>query len=434
MTPEELIQFVAQNEGQQIEFKLESEKQVDLAEVLMAFANADGGHLFVGVTDDGEIVGVNNVKTIVDRFYQAARRIDPSLHDAVKVAQVQIANHTVVVAHVREDLSMTYSLGGQFKVREGSFNRQMTSADVIGHAVQRGTLDYEQTAVLQATLDDLSEQKVKDFLVKRLRTSIPDRPLNQLLLDMRAATLGTEQTWRPTVAGLLFFGNWPQFHLNHATILAARLIGPRGTRIIDRATIEGTLPEMIDRAVQFVQRNTRHSLQIGRPHTAQAQEIDEYPEAAVREVITNACCHRDYLERSPIQLKIYDDRLVVGNPGGLLPGLDVTHLEGKHKARNPLIADWLHTVGYVERFGIGIIRMQEAMAAAGLSAPLLQNRPDWFEVTLPGPGATLISAEQSSASTTAMPATASPPPTAFRVIQPWHSQVWSVAGGTQQRI
>jgi predicted HTH transcriptional regulator len=191
---------------------------------------------------------------------------------------------------------------------------------------------------------------------------------------------------------------------------------------------------MIDRAVQFVQRNTRHGLHIGRPHTAQAQEIDEYPEAAVREAITNACCHRDYLERSPIQLKIYDDRLVVGNPGGLLPGLDVAHLEGKHKARNPLLADWLHSIGYVERFGIGIIRMQEAMAAAGLPVPLLQNRPDWFEVTLPGPGEIKVVPEQSAVSTSTMPATASPPATTFRVIQPWHSQVWSVAGGAQQRI
>jgi ATP-dependent DNA helicase RecG len=286
---------------------------------------------------------------------------------------------------------------------------------------------FEQTPVRQATLDDLGEQKVKEFLVRRLRTGIPDRPLDELLENMGAASLEGD-TWRPTVAGLLFFGNWPQFHLSHATILAARLVGPRGIQIIDRATIEGTLPEMIDRAMLFVQRNTRHGLQIGRGQTARAQELDEYPMEAVREAITNACCHRDYLERSPIQLKIYDDRLVVGNPGGLLPGLDVEHLEGKHKARNPRLADWLHALGYVERFGIGIIRMREAMAQAGLPAPLFRSDPDWFEVTLLGPGQVFMATNDEEGSASASSATASPPPrTEARASQPWYMQTWSVA-------
>jgi len=316
-------------------------------------------------------------------------------------------------------------MNGRFKIREGSFNRLMSSADVLAHAVRRGTLDYEQTPVSQATLDDLSEQKVKDFLAYRLRTSVPDRPLDELLQNMRAATREAD-TWRPTIAGLLFFGAWPQFHLSHATILAARLVGPRGVKIVDRATIEGTLPEMIDRAVQFIQRNTRHGLQIGQTQTARAQEIDEYPSEAVREAITTACCHRDYLERVPIQLKIYDDRLVIGNPGGLLPGLDVAHLEGKHQPRNPLLADWLHALGYVERFGIGIIRMREAMERAGLPAPVFRSTPDWFEVTLLGPGQSFMRAEAVEEATSSPDVVSSPPSeTGLRASHPWYTQMWS---------
>ena len=429
MSPDELLRLVEQDEGQSIEFKLESEKQADLAEVLMAFANAEGGYLLVGVADDGQIVGVENVKAVVDRLHAAARRTEPSLHAVVTVEPVQCNDKTVVVAHVPGGLEATYSLSGRFKTREGSFNRQMSPADVLGHAVRRGSLDFEQTPVRQATLDDLSEQKVKDFLVQRLRTSVPDRPLDKLLQDIGAATLELD-TWRPTVAGLLFFADWPQFYLSHTTILAARLVGPRGIHIVDRATIEGTLPEMIDRAVQFVQRNTRHGVQIAQSQTARAQEMDEYPFEAVREAITNACCHRDYLERAPIQLKIYDDRLVVGNPGGLLPGLDVAHLEGKHKARNPLLADWLHALGYVERFGIGIIRMREAMAQTGLPAPVFRNNPDWFEVTLLGPGQPAIATDAAEESTP-HPDTilAAPTETVPRSSRPWYTQRWSVVSG-----
>jgi ATP-dependent DNA helicase RecG len=345
------------------------------------------------------------------------------LHDVVQIEQVQVDDKTVVVASVPEGLMATYDLAGSFKRREGSFNRQMTSADVVRHAVQRGRLEYEQTPVCEATLDDLNEQRVKDFLVRRLRTSIPNQPLQQLLQTFHAAATDAQGMLHPTVAGLLFFGHWPQFHLNHATMLAARLVGARGVQIIDRATIEGPMPEMIDRAIQFVQRNTRHGLQIGDPATGRAREIDEYPIAAVREAITNACCHRDYLERTPIQLKLYDDRLVIGNPGGLLPGLSVAQLEGKHKTRNPLLADWLQVLGYVERFGIGILRMREAMQEVGLPAPLFSSRPDWFEVTLRGPGATLMANQPEQAAAADKPR-AQPPINEALGNRAWYNQVW----------
>ncbi|MBI4772327.1 MAG: hypothetical protein HY784_18360 [Chloroflexi bacterium] len=295
----------------------------------------------------------------------------------------------------------------------------------LAESARRGTLDYERTPVSQATLDDLSEQKVRGFLAQRLRTSIPDRPLDRLLQDMGAATVEAG-VWRPTIGGLLFFGNWPQFYLSHATILAARLVGPRGVQIVDRATIEGTLPEAIDRAVQFVRRNTRHGVQIGSEATARARDVDEYPAESVREAITNACCHRDYLERAPIQLKIHDDRLVVGNPGGLLPGLDIAHLEGKHRARNPLLADWLHALGYVERFGLGITRMREAMREAELPDPQFHSTPDWFEVILRGPGQSIMPGR---ASREASPSPDGPPPSLSGSEpapgQPWYAQVWS---------
>jgi len=418
------MQLIQQNEGQQIEFKLESEKQIDLAEVLMAFANAEGGALLVGITDEGQIIGVENAKAIIDRLHSTARRLEPSLHDVVQVDQVKVDDKTVIVANIPESLTATYGLAGSFKIREGSFNRQMTSADVVSHAVQRGRLDYELTPVRAATLDDLNEQRIKDFLVKRLRTSIPDQPLQQLLQTLHAATTDAQGAVRPTVAGLLSFGEWPQFHLNHATILAARLVGARGVQIIDRATIEGAMPEMIDRAIQFVQRNTRHGLQIGDPQTGRAREMDEYPLTAVREAITNACCHRNYLERVPIQLKIYDDRLVIGNPGGLLPGLNVAHLEGKHKTRNPLLADWLQVLGYVERFGIGILRMREAMQEAGLTTPIFSSRPDWFEVTLLGPAAKFAPSELALTATADTPRS-QPMRGEAHTNRFWYNQLWS---------
>jgi ATP-dependent DNA helicase RecG len=412
---DELRRLVAQDEGQAVEFKLESERQADLAETLVAFANAQGGDLLVGVTDDGQVVGVERPKNVIDRLHAAARRVVPSLHSAVTVTSVVLDSRTVVIAAIAGGLEATYSLAGRFVIREGSFNRSMSPADVLQHAARRGTLDYEGTPVLEATLNDLNEKRVMDFLAQRLRTGTPARSLDELLQTLGAAK-AAEGIIRPTVAGLLCFGNWPQFYFNHATILAGRLVGPLGTQILDRAIVEGTLPEMVDKAVQFVARNTRHGLRIGDSWTARAREVDEYPPDAVREAITNACCHRDYLERSPIQLKIYDDRLVVANPGGLLPGLDVAHLEGQHRPRNPRLADWFHNLGYVERFGVGLIRMREAMEQAGLPAPEIQATPASFTVTLRGPGPV-----DAHIAMVAQPATA---PTMIAEPRPWYATTW----------
>jgi len=276
-------------------------------------------------------------------------------------------------------------------------------------------LDYEMTPVVAATLNDLDEKRVMAFLSSRLRAGAPTRSLDQQLQTLGAAR-DTDGTIHPTVAGLLCFGNWPQFFFNHATILAGRLVGPLGTQIVDRAIIEGALPEMIDRVVQFVTRNTRHGLRIGDLWTARAQEVDEYPLDAVREAITNACCHRDYLERSPIQVKIYDDRLVIANPGGLLPGLDVAHLEGQHRPRNPRLAEWLHSLGYVERFGVGLIRMREAMAKVGRPAPEIQATPESFVLTLRRPGPVDVQAA-------AIVMAASTPSTVAEA-RPWYAQAW----------
>ncbi len=415
MNAAELHRIIAQDEGQTVEFKLESEKQSDLAETLAAFANAQGGCVLVGVADDGQVVGVARVKNVADRLYAAARRVVPSLHGAVTVTSVDIEGRPVVVAVVPGDLTATHSLAERFVIREGSFNRSMSPADVLQHAVRRGTLDYEGTPVLEATLNDLDEKRVMDFLAQRLRTGTPARSLDELLQTLGAAK-AAEGIIRPTIAGLLCFGNWPQFYFNHATILAGRLAGPLGDQIVDRAIVEGTLVEMVDKAVQFVARNMRHGSQIGDQWTARAREVDEYPLDAVREAITNACCHRDYLERSPIQLKIYDDHLIIANPGGLLPGLDVAHLEGQHRTRNPRLADWLHSLGYVERFGVGLIRMREAMGQAGLPAPEIQASPASFTVTLRGPGPV-----DARVATVARPAQS---PAVIAESRPWYAQTW----------
>lgn len=128
-------------------------------------------------------------------------------------------------------------------------------------------------------------------------------------------------------------------------------------------------------------RNTRRSLEVqGSKHA----EIPEYPPVAVREAIANAMVHADYAQQgSPISVAIFEDRLEIYNPGGLLPGLTVEDIQtGVSRLRNRVIGRVFHELGLIEQWGSGIQRMTAACRAAGLAQPILEEVGSGFRVTL----------------------------------------------------
>jgi len=114
-------------------------------------------------------------------------------------------------------------------------------------------------------------------------------------------------------------------------------------------------------------------------------EIPAIPEAATREALLNAVIHRDYFERGGVvMVEMFQDRLQITNPGGLLPGFRIEDLGRFSLPCNPLIADLFLKMGYVERAGSGIERIREAISKAGLDAPVFESNL-FFTVTFPLP-------------------------------------------------
>jgi ATP-dependent DNA helicase RecG len=94
------------------------------------------------------------------------------------------------------------------------------------------------------------------------------------------------------------------------------------------------------------------------------REVTEYPFVAIREAICNAVCHRDYrIEGATVRIAIFDDRIEVNSPGGLPAGVTLANIERKHVLRNPLIANYLYDVFYIEKWGTGIARMRRVDGA-----------------------------------------------------------------------
>ncbi|RLF34173.1 MAG: hypothetical protein DRN08_04880 [Thermoplasmata archaeon] len=233
----------------------------------------------------------------------------------------------------------------------------------------------------------IDEKAVKDFLRRRadeLDVEIPKITVKDFLTNTIKVLKKDNGNLHPTNAALLFFGKDPSEHISHHEIRIARFKGIDRFETIDSQEIKGHIYKMLDEVKSFVRRNTRLANKIVE---FKRVDIPEYPFEAIREALINAIAHRDYTRRgAPIMVSIFDDRIEVRNPGGLLPGLDIKNLEGQHETRNKAICSIFHETLDMERYGTGITKMKKYMKRHGLSVPELSEEGDNFVVKFFGPG------------------------------------------------
>lgn len=179
---------------------------------------------------------------------------------------------------------------------------------------------------------------------------------------------------------VLLFSHTPQRFYPQALVQCARFDGVTSVRFLDEATFEGDLLSQLDGAIKFVTRNTRKAIRItGRP---EHEVIPEYPAEAVREAIINAICHRNYADAGSVQIRIYDDRLEVWNPGVLPYGMTIDELYHEHasRPRNPRLAQALHRAHLIEHWGTGTVRIVQACEERGLPRPEFITEHGMFKV------------------------------------------------------
>ena len=179
-------------------------------------------------------------------------------------------------------------------------------------------------------------------------------------------------------------GKDPSEYIPQNEIRIARFRGVTRIEFIDSKEIKGPFYKMLDEVEAFFKRNTRLASKVVE---FKRVDIPEYPYEAIREAIINAIAHRDYTRRgAPIIISIFDDRVEISNPGGLLPGLNIKNLEGRHETRNKKICSIFHHTMDMEKFGTGIRKMKRLTKEHGLSEPELREEGDFFVVRFYGPG------------------------------------------------
>ena len=168
-------------------------------------------------------------------------------------------------------------------------------------------------------------------------------------------------------AGVLFFAKNVRRFFPKAYITCLLGKGTDWVHILDRKDFDSGIATDIEETMRFIERNTRTAYRI---EGLRRQNIPEYPMEAVREAVTNAVMHRDwFFEGTNVFVEVYTDRIKVISPGGLPKGLTPATLGHVSIRRNPLIADLLHSIDFIEKAGTGIHRIRDCARQQGCAEP-----------------------------------------------------------------
>ena len=325
-------------EFKQIEFRGErpvSPRRDDLADELAAFANARGGVLVCGVTDDGEVQGMSRAQMdALDRILSdaCADSIKPPI--VVEITRHELGDgKPLLVVEVAPGDAQHDSPGGSYQ-RVGSSKRRMPPDQRLRLAQQRGQsrfLWFDRQTVPETGFETLSERLWKP-LVSVAGAVDPPRALQNL----RLLALDDGDALRATVAGILLCSETPEKWFPNAVVMATRYRGvDRASGQLDAQEIVGPLQRQLADAVRFAVRNMR----VAARKAPGRIDMPQYSAEALFEALVNAVAHRDYsISGRRIRLSMFNDRLEIDSPGALPNGMTIANMEASQATRNEVIA------------------------------------------------------------------------------------------------
>lgn len=353
----------------------------DVAESLVAMANADGGAVVLGVEDDGEVTGVPERLEWRRVRDQLKHLIRPPLR--FQRDEIQVEGRRVWVFTTEWSPEVHHLSDGRYLFRVGESNEPFPAEDIEAIKAGRRQRVTEEQIVPDATVNDLDLSLLELFAEKSGLSLSPEETLLRFRIAQRL-----NGHWRLTLAALLLFAKEPDRWHPRCGIDFVQWKGTErrtgaDLNIVRRIPIEAPIVQLVEKAYHIVQ-----------TYLPQRQQLVDlffteqmvYPTFAWQEAIVNAIAHRDYAQRGrSIEIHLFDDRLEVRSPGELVEPVTLERLirrERVHQSRNPRIVRVLATLGTMRELGEGIPRMFEVMEREGLHPPELSLEGGAFVVTL----------------------------------------------------
>lgn len=401
LAADEIPRALSQGEGQFREFKSAWDRRSGtrkklnwkhvrdkIADVVAAFANADGGLLFVGVEDDGRPSGHGYSDAHVKGLLTTPEdRLQPPVR--CRTERVEVDGKELLVFEVPQSPEAIMVVANGFPYRVGAeilrepqelINQRKQALRVVG---------YEQRFRPDATLDHLDLELARQFMDK---TPVGSRPVEEALEYYGLVERHLSQ-WRITNAGLLLFARRPALKWHpRAGVRVFRVAGReelpgRGRNVTQIGRADPPLALALGEAAGLAGSQVRRSEQLNGLYF---EGVPEYPDFALQETLVNAVAHRDYEVTSrETEVRFYDDRVETSNPGDLIAPVTLGRLrEGGrvHGTRNPMLVRVLADVGVMRDEGEGIARIFSEMADRQLRPPEISAENGVFSITLFGDG------------------------------------------------
>ena len=368
-----------------------------LYDTLSSFSNQEGGGIIVFGLDeeqDFKVVGVYDPQDLQQKVNEQCKQMSPIVRPLFTMADID--GKIVISAEIPEidtvEKPCFYMGAGRMRgsyIRVGDADESMTEYEIYSYEAFRKKHQDDIRTVERASIEVLDRLLLDSYIniLKRKRPNVAKLD-NEHIMELLSIT----RNGVPTLAAVMLFCPYPQVYFPQFCITAVVVPGYQmgesgedGERFIDNRRIEGTIPQMLDEAITFVQKNMSVKTIID-DKTGKRRDKPEYPIKAVREAILNALIHRDYsfhTEGTPIQIIFFKDKLEIHNPGGLYGRLTINQL-GRVQAdtRNPVIANALEVMGIAENRYSGIPTIRREMSEAGLTEPKFYSERGSFSVKL----------------------------------------------------
>lgn len=347
----------------------------DVSEALVAFANADGGELLIGVEDDGTLTGTAELadEDLVLIKGAPVTHVHPRTPlQSVLVRDSVVDGHRIIYFRVAKGTHQIHlTANGRCLRRNDLESTPVAVEEIQFQRLEVRSREYDREFVDGATVADLDASLLR-IIADQIAPGISiDKCLQYLGLAEYDASSGLKLR---RGAILLFAQNCDPWHPR----VQVRVLKVKGTEIGSGSsynvssdnTVKTNIIRLIDESWEELR---THLVETRFQDDARFRSTLIYPEVACREALVNAIAHRDYSEEGRgIEVYIYDDRIEIVNPGGLLSSIsldDIKTLKGAHQSRNSFVARALREVGVMRELGEGMRRIHELMLRNELAPP-----------------------------------------------------------------
>jgi ATP-dependent DNA helicase RecG len=376
----EIKSIIASGEGYNAEFKVSLPSKIkEITEEVCAFANASGGVVLIGVDDANTIKGITIDNAKRSAIQNSINEISPVLKCDFNIVEVDGKN--IAVIEVPSGQNKPYVLSGAIYVRQGPNSQKLTTVEEMRDFFQQADKIYFDDATCKnADIEkDIAKENIKTF---RFEAGLVNATSDEQLFTNLKLITNDGQLKNGTV---LFFGSNPEKFFEKAVIRCVAFDGTDKRYIVDDKVMSGTLYQQYQKSMIWLKSKLDVRYDIEGEGGKPRKELWEIPETAFKEIIINSLAHRDYYDKGArITIEVFDDRVEISNPGGLVSAVPKSEFGKRSASRNPLIFGLFERMRLVEQIGSGITRIRDVMNDEGLTPPEF-NIDGMFTVTLRRP-------------------------------------------------